>query len=922
MKHRRLILLALLIIQNTASALLGRFIRSASVERELFSISHFIIISEVAKLILSIVCEALRTNGTIKMQMKHTYKQSKETMKMAIPALLYLGSNNLLYIALTNLTVPTFQLACQMKLVITATVSFLVLNRTYSLQQWCCLIFISCALGIIATESPVRPADKDDSTYDKNILTGLGAVALSCLFSSLAGVYFEKWIKEENQGSNLKPTISLWMKNFQLALWSLAIACVQCYVTEDEMLSEFFYGFDAYVWTQVCLLAVGGLLVASVLKYSDNVVKGLATGLSTVASIVLSTLFFGTRVSFPLIASVTIVFAATFSFLNPRYMEKWPSTNKKFCLGNLHRVILFSTCFLYFNLILKHTQRSPAHDFISVLLQRKIRATNKSAWYTLPSAWNTTDEALATLRSVQGRIKEKSFHEATHVLYDLRTTFGNRPVKYLEIGSFTGISASLMLSHPMPTAVTAVDPCILSKEFIQGDLSQEETIRKNLAMHTATGCHFKSPWKINVGFSPGALPVNETFDIIFIDGDHSTRGVWADYSGTLPLLRPGGFMVFDDYLDWQWSPEVRGAVDEIAMTTDLISIGTPRNIHGIHQTVNGSYINEYIFQKAGKFQKPPDVFTKEPLLCVTVATYQRKDGSSPSHLERLWQMLEGQSYTRWKLYLTGDKYEDESEWKTFSFANDSRVSMLNLLEPGERGKIKESELWSNAGATAMNNAIERALYDGNEWVVHLDDDDYWDTDHLSNIVSGILTGATFVSTICQYGDSLHLPVKDSVFSLTTIKHDMHPRPCDIVHSSIAFNAAKLPSRYEPYPGMQADSYMWGRIVFDDLFFPAFVPVPSCHHLSELGGAKHELVGRKFLFQDLPLPPGWYDGKDMRYTTLAIGSFPETVNPECQYVVGPEGEKHKDFVEVDIFNTPYHIRVVKELRNKTVWRRIK
>ena len=98
--------------------------------------------------------------------------------------------------------------------------------------------------------------------------------------------------------------------------------------------------------------------------------------------------------------------------------------------------------------------------------------------------------------------------------------------------------------------------------------------------------------------------------------------------------------------------------------------------------------------------------------------------------------------------MTGDYYDDEVEWKSLSFFNDSRVQMYNLPEPGERGKLTGRELWNNAGATAMNNAIGRVLGDGLEWIVHLDDDDDWDTDHLQNILDSSRTGATFVTTWC------------------------------------------------------------------------------------------------------------------------------------------------------------------------------
>lgn len=139
MKNRRIFLLILLIIQNTLSALLGRYIRSSRGDSELFSISHFVLTSEMVKLIFSIFLEILCYCDRNGYPTDYIYMQPTDTLKMAIPSLLYLGSNTLLYVALTNLTVPTFQIASQLKLVVTAVVSFLILNRKYSIRQWSCL---------------------------------------------------------------------------------------------------------------------------------------------------------------------------------------------------------------------------------------------------------------------------------------------------------------------------------------------------------------------------------------------------------------------------------------------------------------------------------------------------------------------------------------------------------------------------------------------------------------------------------------------------------------------------------------------------------------------------------------------------------------------------------------------------------------
>ena len=52
-------------------------------------------------------------------------------------------------------------------------------------------------------------------------------------------------------------------------------------------------------------------------------------------------------------------------------------------------------------------------------------------------------------------------------------------------------------------------------------------------------------------------------DILFIDGDHTTNGVLNDFYNYIGLVKSGGYIAFDDYLDFQYSPEVHGAVNEI-----------------------------------------------------------------------------------------------------------------------------------------------------------------------------------------------------------------------------------------------------------------------------------------------------------------------------------------------------------------------
>jgi UDP-sugar transporter A1/2/3 len=51
-------------------------------------------------------------------------------------------------------------------------------------------------------------------------------------------------------------------------------------------------GYSFWVWATITLVAAGGLLVAVVVKYADNILKGFATSLSILLSAVISYMYF------------------------------------------------------------------------------------------------------------------------------------------------------------------------------------------------------------------------------------------------------------------------------------------------------------------------------------------------------------------------------------------------------------------------------------------------------------------------------------------------------------------------------------------------------------------------------------------------------------------------------------------------------
>lgn len=60
------------------------------------------------------------------------------------------------------------------------------------------------------------------------------------------------------------------------------------------------------------------------------------------------------------------------------------------------------------------------------------------------------------------------------------------------------------------------------------------------------------------------------FDLIFIDGDHTTPGITHDLQWALKLVRPGGTIAVHDVEETCCCPDVRPVVDAILQTYELV----------------------------------------------------------------------------------------------------------------------------------------------------------------------------------------------------------------------------------------------------------------------------------------------------------------------------------------------------------------
>lgn len=311
--------LFLLVTQLVGLVLLMRYSRTHTVGTDLYLSSTAVFMMEVMKFFTCNVVVFSQHGSTPKgwadEMYEHILDAPDQMLKMSVPSFLYVVQNNLLYLALTNLDAATYQVCYQLKILTTALFSVVMLQRQFSRKKWLSLIILTFGVAIVQTSGNAQ-ADTTESSTAQSRTLGLIAILCAACTSGFSGVYFEKMLK----GSST----SLWMRNVQMGLPSIIIAFITVYVEDGAIIAEkgFFVGYSPVVWMVVVVQAIGGLIVAVVIKYADNVLKTFAASASIVISCALSALFLNFRPNLAFLAGASFVVISTVMYSQPEKIAR------------------------------------------------------------------------------------------------------------------------------------------------------------------------------------------------------------------------------------------------------------------------------------------------------------------------------------------------------------------------------------------------------------------------------------------------------------------------------------------------------------------------------------------------------------------------------------------------------------------------
>ncbi|XP_050432809.1 UDP-N-acetylglucosamine transporter [Adelges cooleyi] len=312
------ITLITLTLQNALVALSMRHARTR--HKEMFISSTAVVMAEVVKLNICLILvyktESISWKHFISLLDNTIIKQPMDTLKVCIPSLVYLIQNNLLYVSTSNLDAATYQVTYQLKILTTAVFSVIILNRKLMRHQWIALLVLIS--GVILVQ--LNDTNEKKTLNEQNRLLGITAALIACCLSGFAGVFFEKILKGAD--------ISVWMRNIQLSVVSIPLGFIVCFINDWSHINTkgFFFDYDWYIVYLIFLQAAGGLIVAMVVKYADNILKGFATSLAIILTTVFSVYFFETSINILFACGALLVMLSIFLY-SYTIEKKSPNTN-------------------------------------------------------------------------------------------------------------------------------------------------------------------------------------------------------------------------------------------------------------------------------------------------------------------------------------------------------------------------------------------------------------------------------------------------------------------------------------------------------------------------------------------------------------------------------------------------------------------
>lgn len=230
-----------------------------------------------------------------------------------------------------------------------------------------------------------------------------------------------------------------------------------------------------------------------------------------------------------------------------------------------------------FNIFVRERMELGSRDRLLALMENpSIAGRVHAEWDRLSGDYEV---AYATMPTKFMARTELSFHHFVKLLGFLALDVESLSGDILEIGVWKGKSLTfLQRLSSVNSKLVGVDPFELA-----GQVQEVSYFYRILFPR----CALIQAYSHNA--VAAVVSISQRFKLFHIDGGHLREHVWNDFLLYERFVVPGGYIVFDDYGDVEFSPQVGPAVDEIR------NAGLFRDYETIGQLPG--YENSYVLRK-------------------------------------------------------------------------------------------------------------------------------------------------------------------------------------------------------------------------------------------------------------------------------------------------------------------------------------
>mmetsp|Transcript_8818 Transcript_8818/g.29058 ORF Transcript_8818/g.29058 Transcript_8818/m.29058 type:complete len:293 (+) Transcript_8818:130-1008(+) len=183
--------LAVLMVQNSSAFVVTRYTRQGK-PNELYLTSVVVLMVELIKMAICLLLLLRDARGSVRELcaelQHHLWVERRTTLLLGVPALCYAMQNNLVFVAISNLSAAAAQVLYQLKTISTAFFTVLLLRRSFRAAQWVSFLLLMAGVALVQSE------DGKSSSAPTGAAPWLGvsAALTAASISGFAGVFLEK----------------------------------------------------------------------------------------------------------------------------------------------------------------------------------------------------------------------------------------------------------------------------------------------------------------------------------------------------------------------------------------------------------------------------------------------------------------------------------------------------------------------------------------------------------------------------------------------------------------------------------------------------------------------------------------------------------------------------------------------------------